>query len=196
MFLDDQTEVLYLIEKMLKDESYDVLIAQNVESAFEILQNNDINVVVSDMIMPDMNGFDFLEKVKEDYPHVVRVILSGNAQTATILEALNSGQVYRYITKPWRVDAVGKKTIMDALGYSFYLRERRDMRSFYFDNSKILSMLEKLNQEYAVYCEDCMHTNVDWIKENDLSEYQLVKEGFEVYNISSKLSICIRDKTE
>ncbi len=61
--------------------------------------------------MPEMSGLELLDHVRESHPHIVRIILSGFSQIPTLLSAINHGKIFRYITKPWKVDEDAKKNI-------------------------------------------------------------------------------------
>jgi len=120
LFVDDQEEVLLLLEKTLKDENYTKIFANSAAEALDILKNDQIDVIVTDMVMPQMNGLQLLKIIKEEYPYVVRVVLSGFSQVPSILSAINSGDIYRFLTKPWRVNEESKQIIRDALEYSYF----------------------------------------------------------------------------
>lgn len=122
LFVDDQEEILFLIKRMLKDEEYNKLFASSAREALKIMENNSVDVIVTDMIMPDMSGLELLEILKIKYPEVVRIVLSGYSQVSSILLAINSGDIYRFITKPWKIDDQSKKIIKEALQYSDYLK--------------------------------------------------------------------------
>ncbi len=74
-----------------------------------------MQVIVTDMRMPQMNGLELLRIVKQDYPNIVRIVLSGYTQITTLLTAINQGEVYKFITKPWRLEEDFKPAIRQAL---------------------------------------------------------------------------------
>jgi DNA-binding NtrC family response regulator len=80
LFVDDQREILDIIDIKLRDESYEKFYATSASEALDILRNKDIDVVVSDIMMPDMNGLDLLSKAREIKPETIRIVLSGNSQ--------------------------------------------------------------------------------------------------------------------
>ncbi len=120
LFVDDQEEVLLLLEKTLKDENYTKIFVKSASEALDILKNDQIDVIVTDMVMPQMNGLQLLKIIKEEYPYIVRVVLSGFSQVPSILSAINTGDIYRFLTKPWRVNEESKQIIRDALEYSYF----------------------------------------------------------------------------
>ena len=86
----------------MRADSYRVLSARGAEEAFEILAcTPDLGVVVSDQRMPGMAGTEFLARVKELYPAVVRIVLTGYADVDSATDAVNRGAVYKFLAKPW-----------------------------------------------------------------------------------------------
>jgi two-component system NtrC family sensor kinase len=101
--VDDERNVLKALRRLfLDDEDYDVIIAESGEEGLEILaEQPDVRLVMSDYRMPQMNGVEFLRKVYEQWPDTLRIVLSGYADTAAVVEAINQGQIYKFIPKPW-----------------------------------------------------------------------------------------------
>jgi len=101
--VDDERNVLKALRRLFMDEdNYDIMVAESGEEGLEILEaEGDIRLVVSDYRMPGMNGVEFLAKVYEKWPETIRIVLSGYADTAAVVEAINLGQIYKFIPKPW-----------------------------------------------------------------------------------------------
>ncbi|MCK4377834.1 MAG: hybrid sensor histidine kinase/response regulator [Deltaproteobacteria bacterium] len=125
LFVDDETRVLKSIKRGLIGEPYDCLFALSGMEALEIMASRPVQVIITDMRMPEMNGLELLREVRKRYPETIRMVLSGYAQTNTVLAAVNEGYVYRYITKPWRLDEDLKAGIEDALEVYRLNREQR-----------------------------------------------------------------------
>jgi DNA-binding NtrC family response regulator len=81
-----------------------------------MLATHEVQVVVSDQRMPDMNGTEFLSRVRKLYPGTVRIILSGYAELESVLGAINRGEIYRFYTKPWDDQAL-RDNIREAFRY-------------------------------------------------------------------------------
>ena len=92
LFVDDEEKVLASLRRGLLDEPYDALFANSGEQALEVLQQNPVDVIVTDMRMPEMNGLELLRMVKEKHPHVIRMVLSGYTQVSTLLTAINQAE--------------------------------------------------------------------------------------------------------
>jgi len=101
--VDDERNVLKALRRLFMDEEdYDILLAESGEEGIEILAaEQDVRLVVSDYRMPGMNGVEFLAQVNERRPDTIRIVLSGYADTAAVVEAINLGQIYKFIPKPW-----------------------------------------------------------------------------------------------
>lgn len=114
LFVDDEQSVLSSIKRMLMDETYEQLFASGGEEALTLLEDNDVSVIISDMRMPIMDGVAFLEKSRDLRPHAIRLILSGQSDMYSVMQAINRGGIWQYISKPWNDDDM-KLTIRNAL---------------------------------------------------------------------------------
>ena len=101
LFVDDEENIRKSIERALRREQFQRIYASNGIEAQEIIQKDNISIIVTDMQMPGMDGLALLKWVEKEKPDIIRLVLSMKADTGTILEALNSGNIYRYIIKPW-----------------------------------------------------------------------------------------------
>lgn len=115
LFVDDEVRLLRALERGLVREPYDKLFAESGEQALALLAEHEVHVIVTDMRMPEMSGLDLLRIVKQRYPHIVRIVLSGYTQVTTLLTAINQGEIYRFITKPWNMENDFKPSIQQAL---------------------------------------------------------------------------------
>jgi CheY-like chemotaxis protein len=105
LVVDDEPNITTALNRLLRREGYQILIAHSAREALEILAvNGDVGVVLSDQRMPEMSGIELLSKVKVLYPRIVRMILSGYTELSTVTEAINQGEIYRFLTKPWEDD--------------------------------------------------------------------------------------------
>jgi response regulator RpfG family c-di-GMP phosphodiesterase len=114
LFVDDEQMILKTLRRLFIDSGVDILTAESGEEGLEILENDPpVHIVVSDYRMPGMNGVEFLKTVNARWPETVRIVLSGYADTASVVAAINDGQIFKFIAKPWDDDNF-KKIIMDA----------------------------------------------------------------------------------
>jgi len=114
LFVDDDPGILQAFVRRLRKEPYEILTAAAAEEALAVLARREAEVIVSDWRMPGMNGTELLTKVAELYPCCIRIMLTGEPSVAVAMAAINSGEVYRFLTKPYDVDALAA-IIRDAL---------------------------------------------------------------------------------
>jgi two-component system sensor histidine kinase/response regulator len=101
MFIDDETDNLDALERVFR-KKYNVIKCSSGPDALEILKEQEnVSVIISDQRMPEMTGVQFLEKSMKLHPNAIRILLTGYTDLDSVIAAINSGQVYRYITKPW-----------------------------------------------------------------------------------------------
>ena len=126
--VDDEKNVLRALERLFMDEDYEIFTALNGEDALNVLvEHADIQLVISDYRMPGMDGVDFLKQVNERWPATIRIVLSGFADTASVVGAINEGQIYKFIPKPWNDEEL-KITIAKALEV-YFLRQKNERLS-------------------------------------------------------------------
>jgi len=113
LLVDDEPGILSALCRMLHYEGYRILTANNAAEGLELLALEDINVVISDQRMPGLSGTEFLARVKSMHPDCLRIILSGQADMDSVLDAINDGAVYKFFTKPWD-DAQLRERIREA----------------------------------------------------------------------------------
>ena len=149
--VDDEKSVLKSLERLFLDSDYEIITAISGDEGLETLKNTEpIQLVVSDYRMPGMNGVDFLKEVCELRPDTVRIVLSGYADTAAIVEAINEGQIYKFIPKPWNDDEL-KVTISKALEHYFTNQKNiqltKELEAKNMELQEINNNLEKLVEE-------------------------------------------------
>lgn len=103
LVVDDEPRSVEALLRIL-EEDFDVHTATNVSDALDILQREWIQVLVCDQRMPDMTGVEFCTRVRQDWPDVIRIIISGYTDSSDIIDAVNEGGIYQFITKPWHPD--------------------------------------------------------------------------------------------
>jgi len=129
LLVDDEPGDLAALESLLRLDGYRILCAPSAEGAFELLALHRVQVIVCDEDMPGMNGTAFFDRVKDLYPDTFRMLLSGHADTASILGAVNAGAVHRSHLKPWD-DRSLRENVNEAFRYHALLPELALGRSF------------------------------------------------------------------
>jgi len=102
LIVDDEPYVLRAIRRLLRPMDVEVLTASNGTQAIEVLDEAPVSVLISDQFMPGMSGTELLEHAQKGSPETVRVMLTGNNDLATAVEAINRGDVFRFVNKPWK----------------------------------------------------------------------------------------------
>ncbi|HUU19650.1 MAG TPA: response regulator [Sedimentisphaerales bacterium] len=112
LFVDDDEVVLLSLERGLQDESYNKLFVRSCNEVLEILQRQEVHIIVTDMRMPEMTGLELLRTVRKEYPHIIGIVLSGYDQDATLQTAVDQGEIFRLIPKPWKIGGVDFETLV------------------------------------------------------------------------------------
>jgi diguanylate cyclase (GGDEF)-like protein len=103
LIIDDEEFILSSLNRLLRNE-FNVLIASSGQEGLVLMQSHEVHVVVSDQRMPGMIGVDFLAKVKGEFPDAIRMLLTGYSDIESVISAINTGNIYRYLVKPWNPD--------------------------------------------------------------------------------------------
>lgn len=103
LVVDDEREILFSLRGLLRRD-FEVFTAESGAEALRILQEHPIHVILTDQRMPEMTGVELLSRARGDYPQAVRIVFTGYADIKSVVDAINKGQIYRYLTKPWDPD--------------------------------------------------------------------------------------------
>jgi putative two-component system response regulator len=114
LFVDDEQNILSAVKRMLISDPICVLTATSALEGMELVKRNTVAVIVSDNMMPGMNGIDFLTWTKTVSPDSVRILMTGYADLRAAIDAINRGEVFRFITKPWD-DMELRQTVLDSI---------------------------------------------------------------------------------
>ena len=114
LFVDDEPGILSSLRRLFRPHGYNILIAEGGALGLAELEKTHIDLVISDMRMPEMDGATFLKAVRERWPDTVRILLTGYADVTSTVAAINEGEIYRYISKPWDDNDI-VNTVRDAL---------------------------------------------------------------------------------
>jgi DNA-binding NtrC family response regulator len=141
LLVDDEPDVTDALKRALRREPYEFLTAVSGQDAQQILERQHVDVVISDEQMPGMSGSEFLSKVRTQFPHTIRMILSGQASLEAAVRAINEGEVYRFFLKPCNpTDLIF--TVQQALRHK---RLEEQSRRLLREYQKQAAMLAKLN---------------------------------------------------
>lgn len=101
LIVDDEKNVLSAIQRALRGEPYSIYSTDSVEKAFQLIKAREVSLVISDYKMPQTDGLEFLKQVKSLHPHILTIMLTGQAEVQLAVEAINAAGVYKFILKPW-----------------------------------------------------------------------------------------------
>ena len=114
LFVDDEAGILSSLRRLFRPHGYRILIAESGAAGLAELEKTPVDLVISDMRMPEMDGATFLKSVRQRWPDTVRILLTGYADVTSTVAAINEGEIYRYISKPWDDEEI-VSTVRDAL---------------------------------------------------------------------------------
>jgi DNA-binding NtrC family response regulator len=101
LIVDDEKNVLNAIQRVLRKEPYTIYSADSAEKALQLIKAREVSLVVSDYNMPHTDGLEFLKEIKSLYPHILTIMLTGQAEVQVAVQAINVAGVYKFILKPW-----------------------------------------------------------------------------------------------
>jgi diguanylate cyclase (GGDEF)-like protein len=101
LLVDDEQNILAALKRLLRRDGYQIITATSAAEALQRLVEHEVDVILSDQRMPGMTGVEFLHRAKALYPHTVRMVLSGYTELQSIIDAVNEGAIYKFLTKPW-----------------------------------------------------------------------------------------------
>ena len=153
LYVDDEESNLRIFKSSFR-RHYKIFTAVSGREGLELLENNDIQLVISDQKMPEMTGVEFLERVAERFPNTVRIILTAYSDTEDIMRAINKCGIFRYLVKPWNKDEM-LLTIDKALEtYSLRTENRQLVNALKTANEDLESKVKERTAELMATNED------------------------------------------
>lgn len=136
LFVDDEPSILSALRRLFRPQGYRILIAESGAAGLAILEQESVDLIISDMRMPEMDGATFLKQVRARWPNTMRILLTGYADVTSTVAAINEGEIYRYISKPWDDNEI-LKIVADAL-------DRQKLES---ENRRLTALTQAQNEE-------------------------------------------------
>jgi len=176
LYVDDEKQNLISFRATFR-KNYHIYLAQSGKEAIDILQQQPVDLIISDQRMPGMTGVELFEQILPEFPNPIRMVITGYSDIQSVINAINKGKVYYYITKPWNPDEL--KLIIDHALESYQLRQ---------ENKVLLAeknelMLKAERQE----------------KENILSQFETLKNQVNphfLFNCLNALALLVHDDPE
>lgn len=145
LYVDDELNNLISFKASFRN-NYNIFTAQNGKSAIEIMKTHKILVIICDQKMPEMSGVELLEQVLELYPDTIRMILTAYSDVNSIIDAINKGKIYRYISKPWKEEELA--IIINQALEAYFLKEEN--KNLVEDKAKLQLMYERQQKENVI----------------------------------------------
>ncbi len=135
LYIDDEENNLNSFKAAFRRE-YEITTAISALDAKELLKNNTFEIIITDQRMPGMTGVEFLSSIIKEYPEPIRMLLTGYADIQAVIDAINKGQIYQYITKPW--DEQQMRVVINNAYEIFSLRK---------ENKELMKSLIRANEQ-------------------------------------------------
>lgn len=136
LFVDDEPSILSALRRLFRPHGYHILIAESGAEGLEVLEKETVDLVISDMRMPEMDGATFLKNVRHRWPQTMRILLTGYADITSTVAAINEGEIYRYISKPWDDNEI-----------VLVVREALERRRLELENRRLNELTQRQNDE-------------------------------------------------
>lgn len=149
LVVDDEPDVVKSVQDLLRLD-YRVLGATRAKEAIQMLGGEEVHIVMTDQRMPEMSGVEFLRQIRGDHPEAIRLLFTGYADIRAVIDAINQGNVYRYITKPWDPDEL-----------QGIIREACERFDLLVERKKLFALLQTQNR-------DLERANVELSRANEL----------------------------
>ena len=138
LYVDDEEHNLHSFKAAFRRQ-YDITTTVSVTEAEQLMENNSFNIVLADQRMPIMTGVQFFEKIREKFPDVIRILITGHTDISAAIDAINKGEVFRFIHKPWDFDYVE-----NAIDHAYDIfKTREDLRERNIELQKANEELDK-----------------------------------------------------
>jgi response regulator RpfG family c-di-GMP phosphodiesterase len=135
LYVDDERHNLTSFKATYR-RNFSVHTAESAKEGLKILEEKEIHVVLSDQRMPEMTGVEFFKIIKEEYPEPIRILITGYSDIEAVIDSINQGQVYRYISKPWEPNDL--RLVIEQANEVFSLRK---------ENVRLMEALKDSNEK-------------------------------------------------
>ena len=136
LFVDDEPSILSSLQRLFRPKGYKILTAESGDAGLAILDSQAVDLVISDMRMPKMDGAQFLEKVRAKTPETMRLLLTGYSDVTSTINAINKGEIYRHISKPW-----------DDNDIVLIVKKALEHKALRGENQRLLALTQRQNDE-------------------------------------------------
>jgi response regulator RpfG family c-di-GMP phosphodiesterase len=161
LFVDDEPNILKALERLLRNEDLRTLTAARPSEALNLLKNESVQVVVSDMRMPEQSGAELLGEIRESYPDIIRIMLTGHSDIQIAMEAINHGEIYRLINKPW--DDENLKSVIRSASHEYARDEEiRELHKVtHHQNETLVELNQTLEEQVRQRTKQLAEKNIE-----------------------------------
>ncbi len=184
LIVDDEDNALSALQRFLRKGPYKTHLASSGLQALELLELINCQIVITDLRMPEITGLELIQQLKTKHPDIIRVILSGTEDIAMIIDAINTGEVFRFISKPVDPELL-KRIINDCIEYYFLKTEHRHLQAQLEMNNKQLSWS---NESLNAMTEELREREIEFRSMNDAALdpiFMIDEQGFISYTNSA-----------
>ena len=142
LYVDDEMNNLVSFKAVFRVK-YNVFTAISGEEAIKVLNDNPVNIIITDQRMPNMTGVEFLEAIMGDHPDPMRILLTGYADMNAVVDAVNKGKIFHYLTKPWNEEELDMTIVRAYEEYKKKMDERETTEKLSISNEQLEFLLRQ-----------------------------------------------------
>jgi response regulator RpfG family c-di-GMP phosphodiesterase len=172
LFIDDEENILSSLKRLFRPFGYTIHTASSGPEGLAFLEKEPVDLVICDMRMPQMTGAEVFEKLRAKWPHIARVLLTGYADLHSTIEAINRGEIYRYIAKPWDDHDI-LLVVRDALERKHLLEEKERLEKLTIDQNLKLSVMNASLEEKVAQRTQELHEALERLRKDYFSTLQV-----------------------
>ncbi|MBN2064307.1 MAG: response regulator, partial [Sedimentisphaerales bacterium] len=148
LLIDDDDKILRSLQRLLKNEGYEIHTATRAGDAISMLSKDRFALVLTDQLMPEMLGTELLEIIEQQWPDTIRIILTGYSEIDTIIDAINKGHIFRFVSKPWDDDRLKLDIKIAVDQYRLKMENSLMAERIRRQNDKLIQLNNQLAQHF------------------------------------------------
>ena len=175
LFVDDEESITRSLRRVFRKEAYEIRAASSGQEGLKVLNEaqGPFSLIISDQRMPGMTGAQFFEKAKNIFPRAIRILLTGYSDMDAIVDAVNRGEIHRYLTKPWNDDDLLLQVRQALEQYELVVENRRLLALTTRQNKKLRDLNKQLEKKVAERSREIVEKNVELSRLNQELESSL-----------------------
>ncbi len=175
LFVDDEEAITNALRRLFRKDGHEIHTASSGKEGIAKLKgmNKPFSLIISDQRMPEMSGSEFLEKAKQVFPNATRMLLTGYSDMDAIVDAVNRGEIHRYLTKPWNDDDLLLQVRQSLEQYELVLENRRLLKLTKKQNSELEELNNSLEQKVEKRTQEVHEKNKQLSRLNEQLESNL-----------------------